>query len=74
MSATDIMIRLKQRVTEYLEAQRLYYGDKEVDETLEVLKWQSEDLSNMGSLSSIFILRLIDDKTIFEAIETGLFK
>lgn len=68
------MITLKQRVTEYLEAQRLYYGDKEVDETLEVLKWQSEDLSNMGALSRMFLLRLIDDKTIFEAIETGRFK
>lgn len=68
------MITLKQRVTEYLEAQRFYHGDKEVDETLEVLKWQSEDLSNMGALSSMFLLLLIDDKTIFEAIETGRFK
>ena len=52
----------------YLEAQRPYYGDEEVEESLEVVIVQNEVLSNMGPLSKSFFLRLIDDSALFTAI------
>jgi hypothetical protein len=63
------MITLKQRVMDYLEAQRSYYGDEEVDDSLEILMNQNETLSNMRALSRVFVLRLIDDNILFDAIE-----
>jgi hypothetical protein len=41
------MKTLKQRVKEYLEAQRPYYGDEEVKDSFVVLEIQNEYLSNM---------------------------
>ncbi|MEH6536816.1 MAG: hypothetical protein V7719_10505 [Psychroserpens sp.] len=65
------MITLKQRVIEYLEAQRPYYGDEEVEDSLEVLVTQNDDLSNMGLLSKGLILRLIDDYELYSTIESA---
>lgn len=64
------MKALKQRVHEYLEAQRPYYGDEEVEDNLEVLERQNDDLSCIDSLSKILILRLIDDNELYTAIES----
>jgi len=65
------MITLKQQVIEYLEAQRTYYGDEEVEISLEVLAIQNDDLSYMGPLSKTLILRLIDDIVLFTSIESA---
>lgn len=62
---------LKQQVIEYLEAQRTYYGDEEVEISLEVLAIQNDDLSYMGALSKTLILRLIDDIVLFTSIESA---
>ena len=67
----DNMITLKQQVIEYLEAQRTYYGDEEVEISLEVLAIQNDDLSYMGPLSKTLILRLIDDIVLFTSIESA---
>ena len=67
----DNMITLKQQVIEYLEAQRTYYGDEEVEISLEVLAIQNDDLSYMGALSKTLILRLIDDIVLFTSIESA---
>ncbi len=67
----DNMITLKQQVIEYLEAQRTYYGDEEVEISLEVLAIQNDDLSYMVALSKTLILRLIDDILLFTSIESA---
>ena len=68
------MKTLKQRVKEYLEAQRIDYGDEEVDDNLEILEMQNDNLSNMEAFHKILILRLIDDNEPFEAIESAFIK
>jgi hypothetical protein len=65
------MITLKEQVIAYLEAQRPYYDDEEVEINLEVLTQQNEDLSTMGALSKALILRLIDDDTLYTIIESA---
>ena len=65
------MITLKQQVIDYLEEQRPYYGDEEVEISLEVLAIQNDDLSYMGALSKTLILRLIDDIVLFTSIESA---
>lgn len=67
----DNMITLKQQVIEYLVAQRTYYGDEEVEISLEVLAIQNDHLSYMGALSKTLILRLIDDILLFTRIESS---
>jgi hypothetical protein len=66
-----ILKTLKQQVGEYLEAQRPYYGDEEVDDNLKILKDQNDDLSNIDSLHKILLLRLIDDHPLYKAIEAS---
>ena len=66
-----ILKTLKQQVGEYLEAQRPYYGDEEVDDNLIILKDQNDDLSNIDSLHKILLLRLIDDHLIYKAIKAS---
>ena len=70
----DNMITLKQQVIEYLEAQRTYYGDEEVEISLEVLAIQNDDLSYMVALSKTLILRLIDDIVLFTSNESASIK
>jgi len=65
----DKMSTLKQEIGNYLEAQRLYYGDKEIEDNLTVLETQNDDLSNLDSLSKTSILRLIDDNDLYASIE-----
>lgn len=65
------MKTLKQQISEYLEAQRPYYGDEEVDDILKILKDQNDDLSNIDSLHKILLLRLIDDHPLYKAIEAS---
>jgi hypothetical protein len=65
------MKTLKQQISEYLEAQRPYYGDEEVDDILKILKDQNDDLSNIDSLHKILLLRLIDDHLLYKAIEAS---
>ncbi|MFT6065789.1 MAG: hypothetical protein ACJAYY_002510 [Paraglaciecola sp.] len=62
------MSTLKQKISDYLEAQRPYYGDKEIEDNLTVLETQNDDLSNLDSLSKILILRLIDDNDLYASI------
>jgi hypothetical protein len=62
---------LKQRVKEYLEAQRPYYGDEEVKDSLVVLEIQNEYLSNMWIFHKMLILRLIDDNMLYADIEAA---
>lgn len=66
-----ILKTLKQQVGEYLEAQRPYYGDEEVDDILKILKDQNDDLSNIDSLHKILLLRLIDDHLLYKEIEAS---
>ena len=65
------MTTLKQQVIDYLEGQRPYYGDEEVEDSLEVLVIQNDDLSSMGPLSKTLILRLIDDAELYTTIESA---
>ncbi|KRP29775.1 MAG: hypothetical protein ABS28_03805 [Cryomorphaceae bacterium BACL22 MAG-120619-bin32] len=65
------MKTLKQQISEYLEAQRPYYGDEEVDDILKILKDQNDDLSNIDSLHKILLLRLIDDHLLYKEIEAS---
>jgi hypothetical protein len=65
----DKMSTLKQEIGNYLEAQRPYYGDKEIEDNLTVLETQNDDLSNLDSLSKTSILRLIDDNDLCASIE-----
>ncbi|MDA9069257.1 hypothetical protein N9B67_00900 [Algibacter sp.] len=65
------METLKQRVRDYLEAQRLDYGNEEVEDSLGILEMQNDDLSSMGSFHKMLILRLIDDNELFLAIESA---
>jgi hypothetical protein len=62
---------LKQRVKEYIEAQRPYYGDEEVKDSLVVLEIQNEYLSNMWIFHKMLILRLIDDNKLYADIEAA---
>lgn len=64
------MKTLKQQIVAYLEAQKPFYGDKEMDDNLKVLKNQKEDLSTIDELSKILILRFIDDNQLYFAIES----
>jgi hypothetical protein len=68
---TDIMKTLKQQVKEYLEAQRAFYGDEEVKNSLEVLAIQNEHLSDMWIFHKMLILRLIDNSELYFALETA---
>ena len=65
------MKTLKQRVKEYLEAQRPYYGDEEVKDSFVVLEIQNEYLSNMWIFHKMLILRLIDDNKLYADIEAA---
>jgi|TARA_B110000977_G_scaffold44868_1_gene61025 hypothetical protein len=65
------MKTLKQRVKEYLEAQRPYYGDEEVKDSFVVLETQNEYLSNMWIFHKMLILRLIDDNKLYADIEAA---
>ncbi|UAM97231.1 hypothetical protein K8354_13005 [Polaribacter litorisediminis] len=65
------MKTLKQQIVEYLEAQKPFYGDKEMDDNLKVIKNQKEDLSTIDELSKILILRFIDDNELYFAIESA---
>ena len=67
----DNMITLKQQVIDYLEEQRPYYGDEEVEISLEVLAKQNDDLSCMGPLSKTLVIRLIDDYALYTTIESA---
>ncbi len=64
----DILIVLKQQVIESLEAQRPYYDNAEVEDSL---IQQNEGLSTMGALSKTLVLRLIDDILLFTSIESA---
>ena len=65
------MKTLKQRVKEYLEAQRPYYEDEEVKDSFVVLEIQNEYLSNMWIFHKMLILRLIDDNKLYADIEAA---
>ena len=65
------LITFKQQVTDYLEAQRPYYGNEEVEISLEVLAKQNDDLSCMGPLSKTLVIRLIDDDALYTTIESA---
>ena len=65
------MKTLKQRVKEYLEAQRPYYGDEEEKDSFVVLETQNEYLSNMWIFHKMLILRLIDDNKLYADIEAA---
>ena len=64
------MKTLKQQINEYLEAQKPFYGDKEMDDSLTVLKSLKDDLSNIDSLSKTLILRFIDDTELYFTIDS----
>jgi len=64
------MKTLKQQIVEYLEAQKPFYGDKEMDDSLTVLKSLKDDLSNIDSLSKTLILRFIDDTELYFTIDS----
>lgn len=65
------MKTLKQQVREYLEAQRPYYDNEEVEENLEILEKLNDDISGMDLLSKTLILRLIDNNELYMAIESA---
>jgi hypothetical protein len=68
------MPTIKQRVRAYLEAQRPYYGDEEVQISLQILEIQNEDLSSMESFHKMLILRLIDITELYADIEAAFIK
>ena len=64
------MKSLKTRLIEYLENQKQYYGNIEIEENLKILKKKKQDLSDIDTLSKILVLRYIDDNELFYALNS----
>lgn len=64
------MKSLKTRLIEYLENQKQYYGNIEIEENLKILKKKKQDLSDIDTVSKILVLRYIDDNELFYALNS----
>lgn len=64
------MKTLKIRVCEYLENQKQFYGNVEIEENLKIIKNKKEDLSDMDKLSKTLVLRYVDDNEFYYTINS----
>ena len=64
------MKTLKIRVCEYLENQKQFYGNVEIEENLKIIKNKKEDLSDMDKLSKTLVLRYVDDNELYYTINS----
>lgn len=64
------MKTLKTRVNEYLENQKQYYNNIEIEENLKILKNKKEDLLDIDALSKTLVLRYVDDNEFYYTINS----